>query len=151
MKGMLFVFEFHIFQIDITDKQRGEVKQVCYALMYGSGSYVHAFISFFHSIFIRLPYFDLHIILIIVLSHYLIFMLHDSCCPFSVFMFLFHIQLFSFRFLPFLGDARNAESLGMTELEARKLKKEFLLKHPALTEFRQSVIKSCRYVPTYSI
>jgi DNA polymerase-1 len=50
-----------------------------------------------------------------------------------------------------IGDARNAESMGITEQEAKKLKKDFLSKHPALTQFRQAVVKSCRergYVET---
>jgi DNA polymerase I-like protein with 3'-5' exonuclease and polymerase domains len=41
--------------------------------------------------------------------------------------------------------------MGITEQEAKKLKKDFLSKHPALTQFRQAVVKSCRergYVET---
>ena len=39
---------------------------------------------------------------------------------------------------------RSAESMGITEQEAKKLKKDFLAQHPSLTEFTQAAIKSCR-------
>ena len=42
------------------------------------------------------------------------------------------------------GDSRNAENMGITEQEAKKLKKEFLAQHPSLAEFSQAAIKSCR-------
>lgn len=49
-----------------------------------------------------------------------------------------------FLLLIAIGDARNAESMGITEQQAKKLKKDFLSKHPALTQFTQAVVKSCR-------
>ena len=128
----------------------------CFSHIFNCSSFIIFFFSFYHSFII---FFLLFCFFVFLFFCFLVhFSPHIPIIFISIFISIFfylnyhtypHIY-FNFFLSPLpLGDARNAESLGMTELQARKLKKEFLSKHPALTEFRQAVIKGCRYVTPY--